>query len=405
MDAAVEFHDVDIVFGDKPERALPHLDGGKGREEILEATGNVLGAAGANLTVKQGEICVLMGLSGSGKSTLLRAVNGLNEVTRGRVLVRDGDRMADVASCDAETLRRVRSTRVAMVFQQFALLPWRSVRDNVGFGLELRGMSKAERDGVVDDKLKMVGLDQWADKFPHELSGGMQQRVGLARAFATDAEILLMDEPFSALDPLIRAHLQDELLDLQQRLNKSILFVSHDLDEALKLGSHIAIMEAGRIVQNGDPVDIVTRPANEYVRRFVANMNPLNVLRGETLMRPADTLDRSTDDGAVLLDNDGLYRIVLDGAGRPSECKANGHAARLVPWRDELDLASLGPDDLVTGSPDTPMRVAIEINHTLNRPMPLTAPDGRLVGVVGASEIFAGMLRQLGENGGGSAAN
>jgi glycine betaine/proline transport system ATP-binding protein len=396
--AVVRFDHVDVVFGDDPKAALALLDAGEGRDSIQEKTGNVVAVHDADMAVEQGEICVLMGLSGSGKSTLLRAVNGLNTVTRGRVLVRDGDKMADVASCDSGTLRRIRSTRVAMVFQQFALLPWRSVRDNVGFGLELRGMDKAERDAVVMDKLQMVGLDQLADKFPYELSGGMQQRVGLARAFATDAEILLMDEPFSALDPLIRAHLQDELLDLQRRLNKSILFVSHDLDEALKLGSHIAIMESGRIVQNGDPVDIVTRPANEYVRRFVANMNPLNVLRGDTLMRPAAQLDRAADDGAVLLDHDGLYRVVLDGDGRPADVKVNGHVARLVPWRDDLDLSTVAPGDLVTGAPDTPMRVAIEVNHTLNRPMPLTGSDGRLVGVVGANEIFAGMLRQLGDN-------
>src|SRR5690606_17182464 len=169
------------------------------------------GVADASLAIEEGEICVLMGLSGSGKSTLLRAVNGLNKVTRGKVLVRDEGRMVDVASCDAATLRRLRMNRVAMVFQQFGLLPWRTVAENVGFGLELRGMAKAERDRIVEEKLAMVSLSQWKDKYAHELSGGMQQRVGLARAFATDAEILLMDEPFSALDPLIRDRLQDEL--------------------------------------------------------------------------------------------------------------------------------------------------------------------------------------------------
>src|SRR5690606_24302713 len=247
-----------------------------------------------------GEICVLMGLSGSGKSTLLRAINGLNKVTRGRVLVRDGDGQVDIAACDAATLRRMRTSRVAMVFQQFALLPWRTVRENVSFGLELRGMARAERDAIVSEKLRMVELDKWQDKYVHELSGGMQQRVGLARAFATDADILLMDEPFSALDPLIRDHLQDELLDLQKSLKKTIVFVSHDLDEALKLGNHIAIMEAGRIVQYGEPEAIVLNPANQYVAEFVAHMNTINVLRGGSLMTPVGDLPRR--DGSLILD-------------------------------------------------------------------------------------------------------
>ncbi|MCG8595197.1 MAG: ATP-binding cassette domain-containing protein, partial [Kiloniellales bacterium] len=208
----VEFRKVDIVFGKNAEQALPLLDQGRSREEILDATDCVLGVAEASLAVEEGEVCVLMGLSGSGKSTLLRAVNGLNPVTRGEVLVRDGDPMIDVASCDPATLRRLRSDRIAMVFQQFALLPWRTVEENVGLGLELRGMARDERRAIVEEKLELVGLGQWKDKYAHELSGGMQQRVGLARAFATDADILLMDEPFSALDPLIRTHLQDELL-------------------------------------------------------------------------------------------------------------------------------------------------------------------------------------------------
>ncbi len=243
---AVEFLKVDIIFGKKPETAIGLLDKGASREEILDETGNVLGVADASIAIEEGEICVLMGLSGSGKSTLLRAVNALNRVTRGQVMVEDGETTIDVANCEADTLRRLRMNRIAMVFQQFALLPWRTVQENVGLGLELRGMAKPERDKIVEEKLELVGLERWKDKYGHELSGGMQQRVGLARAFATDADILLMDEPFSALDPLIRNHLQDELLELQRRLKKTIIFVSHDLDEALKIGSHIAIMEGGR---------------------------------------------------------------------------------------------------------------------------------------------------------------
>ena len=226
MTAALAFDNVDILFtglhGRKREAAikaaLASLDQGRSRADIQAATGVVVGVAGASLSVGQGEISVLMGLSGSGKSTLLRAANGLNRVTRGRVLVSDGDHPVDVAHCDAATLRRLRRGRIAMIFQQFGLLPWRTVRENVGLGLELRGERPAEQRRIVDEKLELVGLSQWADRYGQELSGGMQQRVGLARAFATDAEILLMDEPFSALDPLIRSAVLDELRSLVQRV-------------------------------------------------------------------------------------------------------------------------------------------------------------------------------------------
>ena len=284
MTKAVEFNNVSIVFGASPEQALPMMDDGKTRSEIQTATDQVLGVHDCSLSVDEGEILVLMGLSGSGKSTLLRAVNGLNPVVRGSVSVNDGGKMVDVTHADAKTLRHIRQQRVAMVFQQFGLLPWRSVRENVGLGLELACMDKAKRHKQVDRQLQLVGLSDWADSKVAELSGGMQQRVGLARAFATDAPILLMDEPFSALDPLIRNRLQDELLDLQRDLKRTIIFVSHDLDEAFKLGDRIAIMEGGRIVQCGTPREIFSAPASEYVAEFVAHMNPLGVLTARDVM-------------------------------------------------------------------------------------------------------------------------
>ncbi|MBC7158159.1 MAG: choline ABC transporter ATP-binding protein [Rhodobacteraceae bacterium] len=284
---AVEFDKVSIVFGDRPETALPLMDAGRSRSEVQDATGQVLGVHDCSLSVQTGEILVLMGLSGSGKSTLLRAVNGLNPVVRGEVRVNDGDGMVAVTSADAATLRRLRLTRIAMVFQQFGLLPWRTVAENVGLGLELAGMGRAARRERVREQLDLVGLAQWGERKVAELSGGMQQRVGLARAFATNAPILLMDEPFSALDPLIRARLQDELLELQAKLRRTIVFVSHDLDEAFKIGNHIAIMDGGRIVQSGTPRDIFTRPASDYVADFVAHMNPLGVLCARDVMGPA----------------------------------------------------------------------------------------------------------------------
>jgi glycine betaine/proline transport system ATP-binding protein len=234
--------------------------------------------------------------------------------------------------------------RIAMVFQQFALMPWRTIRENVGLGLELRGMTRAERDRRVDEKLALVRLDQWAEKLPHELSGGMQQRVGLARALATDADILLMDEPFSALDPLIREHLQDELLDLQRALRKTIVFVSHDLDEALKIGTHIAIMEGGRIIQYGRPEEIVTRPATDYVRAFVANVNPLNVLCAVSLMRPARADEAVDRERAV--------------------------------------------------GPDTPMRELVALARDRGGPFPVLDETGTLRGMVGEAEIYDALLRR-----------
>jgi glycine betaine/proline transport system ATP-binding protein len=289
MGAMINFDRVSIVFGSEPERALPLMDQGKTRSEIQKASGQILGVHDCSLLVNQGEISVLMGLSGSGKSTLLRAVNGLNPVSRGRVLVRGaGGEMVDVVTCDAESLRALRRGAVSMVFQQFALLPWRSVVENVALGLELAGQPKDQRLAKAREVLATVNLQDWAEKKVSELSGGMQQRVGLARAFATDAEILLMDEPFSALDPLIRNRLQDELLQLQEKMHCTIVFVSHDLEEAVKLGNTITIMEGGRIVQTGRPDDIVLRPANGYVADFVAHLNPLSVLTAADAMT-ADT--------------------------------------------------------------------------------------------------------------------
>lgn len=291
---AVEFAKVNIVFGNAPDKALPLMDQGQDRSTINAATGQVLGVHDCSLTVATGEILVLMGLSGSGKSTLLRAVNGLNPVCRGEVRVRTAKGMTSVTKADPETLRGIRQTTVAMVFQQFGLLPWRTVRDNVGLGLELRGQDAATRRARVDEELALVNLSDRADALVGQLSGGMQQRVGLARAFATDAPILLMDEPFSALDPLIRARLQDELLDLQAKRNRTIIFVSHDLDEAFKLGDRIALMEGGRIVQIGTAREIFSNPVSDYVADFVNHMNPLAVLTArDALVDGASTIPAS----------------------------------------------------------------------------------------------------------------
>jgi glycine betaine/proline transport system ATP-binding protein len=387
---AVEFQHVDIVFGRNTGAAISMIDAGASRDEILAQTGCVLGAAGINLSVERGEICVLMGLSGSGKSTVLRAINRLNKVARGAVLVEHGGARIDVTRCDATVLRELRMRTVATVFQQFALLPWRTVRQNVEFGLEVRGMPKRERTRVVDEKLAMVGLSKWADKHANELSGGMQQRVGLARAFATDADILLMDEPFSALDPLIRDKLQDELLDLQARLKKTIVFVSHDLDEAMKLGSRIAILEGGRVVQFGTAEDILLRPADAYVAEFVKHMNPLNVLRGTAVMRPAASLKR--DGSAILLDGTGRVRLELDTDGRPISAMFDGGACHLANCTGENQTVERA--DLVMAPVDLKLRAAIALKQQTTHPIVLVDQLGRLAGLCGDEEIYLGLLRR-----------
>src|ERR1700733_11939120 len=392
--SAVVFENIDIVFGDRQKEALALIDQGRKRDEILKATNVVLGAAGVNLTIEPGEICVLMGLSGSGKSTILRAVNGLNKVARGRLLVRHGDSDIDVARCTADQLRMLRTSRIAMVFQQFALLPWRTVAETGGLGLEVRGVSKSERDRIVAEKLAMVGLTQWASKFGHELSGGMQQRVGLARAFATDADILLMDEPFSALDPLIRDKLQDELLLLQKDLKKTIIFVSHDLDEALKIGNRIAILEGGRIVQCGPAEDTLLRPADSYVAEFVKHMNPLNVLRGGSLMTPAASLRRRENE--VMLDAAGRVCVQLDADDRAIGVTLDRNVgAMAVADRITGEVSARAEDvDIVVAPIDLRMRSAIALRSLSGNPIVLVDDLGRMAGLCGDDEIYRALLQQ-----------
>lgn len=380
-DPIVRFRNVDIVFGKDPQSALPLMDAGKSREEIQAATGQVLGVSDCSLDVMPGEIVVLMGLSGSGKSTLLRAVNGLNRTIRGAVDVHDGTDYINPTTCPPKVLRDLRMRRIAMVFQNFGLLPWRTVRENVGFGLELAGMSTRERKARVDEQLELVHLDQWGDKYVHQLSGGMQQRVGLARAFASHAPILLMDEPFSALDPLIRAHLQDELLEFQARLKRTIIFVSHDLDEAMKIGSKIAIMEGGRIVQFGTPQDIVLNPANDYVADFVAHMNPLNVLRAREICAMTGDLPRTDDGGFALPGSD----CILHADGTVSR---NGTRVALLPLGD-----SPAPGDgFYTASADIPVKQLMEARLTTKQPI-LIEDDGAIIGCITGDDITRGLLR------------
>ncbi|EGQ9622111.1 choline ABC transporter ATP-binding protein [Vibrio parahaemolyticus] len=383
---AITIENLDVVFGQQQSQALALLDQGKSRQEIIDETGQVVGVDNVSLTVKRGEICVLMGLSGSGKSSLLRTVNGLNGISRGSLKIQDGDNMVELANCNEQTLRHLRTHRVSMVFQKFALMPWLTVLDNVAFGLEMQGIGKAKRRAKAREQLEMVGLSEWESKFPHELSGGMQQRVGLARAFAMDTDILLMDEPFSALDPLIRAQLQDELILLQEKLNKTILFVSHDLDEALKIGNNIAIMESGKLIQHGKPEQIILAPETDYVADFVAHTNPLNVLKGRSLMKSSDALVREEE--RVLICPDKEIWVTQESKGLSlSDSKQS-----LIQWVSESsNLDDVESNSVVQVSPNISMREAIELKQRSNQPL-LMVEDNKLVGVLSDHELYDALL-------------
>jgi glycine betaine/proline transport system ATP-binding protein len=309
------------IFGPAPRRrALPMLRNGASKDEILKRTGHVVGVDRVSFSVEEGEIFVVMGLSGSGKSTLIRCLNRLHEPTDGHIYL-DGD---DVVAADKLRLQEIRRTKMAMVFQHFGLLPHRTVLENVAYGLRVRGAPEAEQRQKAQEALRLVGLEDWGSHYPHNLSGGMQQRVGLARALATDADVLLMDEAFSALDPLIRRQMQDELMQLQARLKKTIVFITHDLNEALRVGNHVAVMRDGAIVQIGTPTEIVTEPANEYVARFMADVDQSRVLSAEFVMKPAPTvtqdatvrealavMDRTQSDTVFVVDSRGNADGVL----------------------------------------------------------------------------------------------
>ena len=281
--AVIELTGVWKLFGNQPDAALKAIKrDGLSKAQVLDRFDCVVGVADASFTVRRGEIFCIMGLSGSGKSTLVRHVNRLLTPTAGSVVV-DG---LDIMALDERELLEVRNRRIAMVFQAFGLLPHRSVRDNVAMPLEIRGLSQNARWAAAEEALAMVELGEWKDKFAHELSGGMQQRVGLARAIAADADVLLMDEPFSALDPLIRRQLQDEFMRLADKMQKTTLFITHDLDEAVRIGDRIAIMRDGEIVQTGTPEQIIMDPADEYVSDFVAGISRINLIRAHSLTTP-----------------------------------------------------------------------------------------------------------------------
>ncbi|MNQ28841.1 Glycine betaine transport ATP-binding protein OpuAA [compost metagenome] len=385
----IRFEDVDVIFSNRPKHALELLDQGLSRPEILKKTGLVVGVEKANLEINKGEICVLMGLSGSGKSSLLRCINGLNTVSRGKLFVEHEGSQINIASCTPAELKMMRTKRIAMVFQKFALMPWLTVRENISFGLEMQNRPEAERRKLVDEKLELVGLTQWRNKRPDELSGGMQQRVGLARALAMDADILLMDEPFSALDPLIRQGLQDELLDLQRKLHKTIVFVSHDLDEALKLGTRIAIMKDGKIIQYSKPEEIVLNPADDYVRNFVAHTNPLNVLCAKSLMTELGQCVFARDE--YCLDTTQNLWMVVGQSRRLESIRRGAIAVDPQTWNPTKGIETLRRQVTLI-SPDTSMRDALQIRYETGHPLIVQDESHAVLGVLGDGELYRALL-------------
>jgi len=383
----IEIKNLDVVFGKKPEVALPLLDQGMDREHIRNETGLVVGVKDASLKVGRGEICVLMGLSGSGKSSLLRCINGLNPVARGEILIERDGQMVDFVGCDAVTRREICQRDISMVFQKFALMPWLTVEENVAMPLEIQGLDKAEIKRRTQEQLELVGLSEWSKLKPSKLSGGMQQRVGLARALAMETDILLMDEPFSALDPLIRTQLQDDLLELQEKLKKTIIFVSHDLDEALKLGNHIAIMKDGEIVQHGKPEDIVLNPESDYVRDFVAHTNPLNVLRATSIMRELSTVWEATN-GYCLSKKNGIWL-----SNDQKTVRYNNESLAVHHWQTSDDVTCYRSMPVCVPV-DMPIRDVMEIRYLTGYPVLIRDGD-QMTGLIGDRELYHTLLGKM----------
>ncbi len=387
------------IFGDEPDQAFPLLEAGKRKNDIQSETGLVVGVQDVSFRMESGTLFVIMGLSGSGKSTLLRCINRLIEPTQGRIYLEFDGETTEVTSLSKKELRELREKKVSMIFQQFSLFPFRTVLDNVAFGLEVQGVDKQTRHQKAREVLELVGLEAWAKKYPGQLSGGMQQRVGLARALASEAELLLMDEPFSALDPLIRMHMQSELLALRERVRRTMLFISHDLDEALKLGDQIAIMEDGRIVQMGTPEDIIVNPKTEYVANFVEHADATGVLSVGTVAKkltvqsdPPPEAQGADLPGSAFAMEEGLI-ICLDSDGKPVGAYKNGEPMKLQPMT--RDLAEVGSETVLTAPHEATLRELMWARlETSHNPVIALSQTGEMEGIITGQEILLGVLEK-----------
>ncbi|MBE4599048.1 glycine betaine/L-proline ABC transporter ATP-binding protein ProV [Vibrio navarrensis] len=389
MNPILETRGLFKVFGEQPEQAFTLLEKGVDKDGILQKTGLTIGVNDVSLSIQAGEIFVIMGLSGSGKSTLVRLLNRLIEPTKGSVLLKG----KDIAHISEQELREVRRKHISMVFQNFALMPHMTVLENAAFGLELAGIAVEERESTALAALNRVGLDAYAEAFPDELSGGMKQRVGLARALACDPDILLMDEAFSALDPLIRAEMQDELLRLQNADKRTIVFISHDLDEAMRIGDRIAIMQHGDVVQVGTPDEILNHPANDYVAAFFRGVNVASVLTAKDIARkkPVAVFKKSEHDGPrsamqILLEQDRDYGIVIDKSNRYSGV-VSLDSLRLA-HKEQRSLSSAQLPDAITLTPDQSVNDILGLVAGVPYAVPVVDEQGQYFGVVTKSRLL-----------------
>ncbi|WP_275554616.1 glycine betaine/L-proline ABC transporter ATP-binding protein ProV [Mixta sp. Marseille-Q2659] len=382
------------IFGENPERAFKYIDKGISKETLLEKTGLSLGVKNASLAIEEGEIFVIMGLSGSGKSTMVRLLNRLIEPTRGQVII-DG---VDIAKISDSELREVRRNKISMVFQSFALMPHMSVLNNTAFGMELAGVPQKERQEKALDALRQVGLENYAHAWPDELSGGMRQRVGLARALAINPDILLMDEAFSALDPLIRTEMQDELVKLQAKHQRTIIFISHDLDEAMRIGDRIAIMQGGEVVQVGTPDEILNNPANDYVRTFFRGVDISHVFSAKDIARRgASALMRKAPGFGprsaikLLQDEDREYGYVLEKQKFVGVVSTDSLKAALAAGAG-LDAAILSSPAAVSG--DTSLNELL--SHVAQAPcaVPIVGDENQYIGVISKGTLLQALDRE-----------
>ncbi|ODS05555.1 quaternary amine ABC transporter ATP-binding protein [Vibrio scophthalmi] len=384
-DALIEISGLYKVFGHNPRSVMEQVKQGDSKEQILKNTGHTVGLKDINLSIKQGEIFVIMGLSGSGKSTLIRHFNRLIDPTEGQILVEG----IDVMKLSKDELEQFRRHKMSMVFQRFGLLPHRTVLDNVAYGLEIQGIEKEERVQRATQWLETVGLKGYEKQYPAQLSGGQQQRVGLARALSTDAEILLMDEAFSALDPLIRSEMQDQLIELQETLHKTIIFITHDLDEALRIGDRIAILKDGVLVQQGTPDDILLNPADDYVEAFVKDVNRARALTVETVMqKPALRITASTIEEALSQmkksKQDYGYHVTDDGYQGLITKEGLIDAAK-EPSIDELSDVTYEPVPSI--SPDAVIETVLTETISSDYSLPVVDEEGNLKGELERSAV------------------
>lgn len=373
------------LFGNNSKQVMSRVKAGESKDKILAETGHTLGLKDINLEINQGEIFVIMGLSGSGKSTLIRHFNRLIDPTEGVISVEG----TDVMKLSPKQLQDFRRHKMSMVFQRFGLMPHRSVIENVAYGLSVQGIAKEDRLAKAQQWLDTVGLEGYAQQYPSQLSGGQQQRVGLARALCTDAEILLMDEAFSALDPLIRSEMQDQLIELQESLHKTIIFITHDLDEALRLGDKIAILKDGEMVQQGTPDDILLNPATDYVEAFVKDVNRARALTVETVMQPpasritADTIGEALQQ-MKRLKGDYAYHITEDGYQGIVTQDSLEEAAK-IPGEDSLEVSEY--QDVPTISPDAAIESVLTDSLGTDFSLPVVDVDGNLKGELTRSSV------------------